>query len=59
VIVRPTTLDDHRWFRPVAQIFTRSALPWATLPTLLTYETEFEDVEPLAKAFATASIAPA
>jgi hypothetical protein len=26
-IVRPSTLDDARWFRPVAQIFVRSALP--------------------------------
>ena len=32
VVVRPSTLDDRNWVRPVAQIFTRSAHGWALLP---------------------------
>jgi membrane protein len=52
VIVRPSTLTDHRWLRPVAEIFTRSALPWALLKLPLSFETEFEDTEPLEAAFA-------
>jgi hypothetical protein len=51
VIVRPMSLDEHAWFRPVAQIFTRSALPWASMPTLLSYESEFEDPAPLLAAY--------
>ena len=53
-IVRPSALRDHRWFRPVAQIFTRSALPWALMPVAISYEAEFTDPEPLAKIFAAA-----
>ncbi len=56
VIVRPTTLDDHRWFRPIAQIFTRSALPWALMPLPHTYTEEFVDTGPLRKSFAAAGM---
>ena len=56
--VRPTTLADHAWVRPVAQIFTRSALPWALMPTLLSYEAEFPDPGPLRLAFAVSGIRP-
>jgi hypothetical protein len=55
-IVRPGSLKDHRWFRPVAQIFTRSALPWALLAVPLNYETEFKDTAPLAKVFEAAAV---
>jgi hypothetical protein len=58
-IVRPTTLDDHAWVRPVGQIFTRSALPWALMPVQFSYETEFEDPSPLQRAFAIGGIRPA
>ena len=57
-IVRPITLDDHGWVRPVAQIFTRSALPWALMPVQFTYETEFKDTTPLEQAFALGGIRP-
>lgn len=43
VILRPMTLGSHEWYLPVAQIFTRSALPWTTMPVLLSYEEEFDD----------------
>ena len=58
VIVRPSTLDEHAWFRPVAQIFTRSALPWAPLAVPLSYETEFEDTAPLEAVHRDAVIGP-
>ena len=32
VIVRPGTLDDTSWLRPVAHIWTRSAQPWIEFP---------------------------
>ena len=31
-IVRPGTLDDPSWLRPVAHIWTRSAQPWVQFP---------------------------
>ena len=58
-IVRPSTLHDHGWVRPIAQIFTRSALPWARLPVQFSYETEFDDPEPIQHAFAISGIRPA
>ncbi len=57
-IVRPITLDHHAWVRPVAQIFTRSALPWALMPVQFSYATEFEDPSPLEQAFAIGGIRP-
>ena len=50
-IVRPTTLNDHRWITPVAQIYTRSALPWALLAVPFSFETEVTDPAPLRQAF--------
>jgi hypothetical protein len=52
VIVRPSTLTEHSWFRPIAQIFTRSALPWALMPLPHTYHEEFVDTAPLRRSFA-------
>lgn len=43
VVVRPSTLDDTDWIRPVAQIFVRSAMPWAKLDVPHSYEKEFDD----------------
>lgn len=59
VIVRPSSLDDSDWVRPIAEIFTRSALPWARLATAFSYETEFEDPSPIVAAFNTSDIRPA
>jgi hypothetical protein len=44
LVLRPTTLVDHHGFRPVAEIFTRSALPWARLSTPFSFETDFENI---------------
>ena len=40
VNVRPGTLDDTKWVAPVAQIWVRSAQPWALVPGLTQYETD-------------------
>ena len=58
MVVRPSTLDDHRWVTPIAQIFTRSALPWARMPLQFSYETEFEDASVLVEAFALGGVHP-
>lgn len=61
VIARPMQLDEHRWFRPVAQIFTRSGLPFAQMSTALTWESEFEnaeDIEAMKSAFAASGMKP-
>ena len=58
VIVRPMTLHDHSWYRPVAEIFTRSALPWARMAVLLSYEVEFSDAKPLVAAYKSGGIGP-
>jgi hypothetical protein len=36
--VRPGTLDGGSWVKPVAQIWTRSAQPWAPIPGVPEYE---------------------
>lgn len=58
VIVRPSTLDRSDWIRPFAEIFTRSAYPWARLATAFSYDTEFEDPAPIVAAFKTSDIRP-
>ena len=58
VIVRAMTLDERGWVRPVAQIFTRSALPWALMPAQFSFATEFEDTAPMEQAFAVGGIRP-
>jgi hypothetical protein len=57
-VVRPITLDEHRWVRPVAQIYTRSALPWALMPVQFSFDEEFSDPKPLHDAFALGGIRP-
>lgn len=59
VVVRPSSLDSPAWARPIAEIFTRSALPWARMPTAFSYETEFEDPSQIVEAFKTSNIRPA
>ena len=58
VILRPMTLDDRSWVRPITQIYTKSALPWALMPVQFSYAEEFDDPAPLTKAFAIGGIRP-
>ncbi len=32
VVVRPGTLDDTTWLRPIGHIWTQSAQPWVSIP---------------------------
>jgi len=44
VTIRPGTLDDTSWLRPVAHIWTRSAQPWVAIPDdALNFATQPDD----------------
>lgn len=54
VNVRPTMFDDHAWFSPFMETFTKARLPWAVTGAVHSFE-EFppmEAYEGLMKAFA-------
>jgi hypothetical protein len=51
VVVRPSTLDDTDWVKPVAQIFVRSALSWAMLDVPHSFEKEFDDPSEIVATF--------
>lgn len=38
VNVRPTLLEDTRWFRPFLETMTREALPWVSTPAVRRYD---------------------
>ena len=44
VNVRPTLLDDHAWFSPFMETFTKAKLPWAATGAVESFE-EFPPVE--------------
>ena len=56
VVVRPSTLDDADWVKPVAQIFVRSAMPWAKLVVPHSYEKEFDDPAEIVATFRSSGI---
>lgn len=56
VVVRPSTLDEADWVEPVAQIFVRSAMPWAKLDVAHSYETEFDDPTEIVVTFRSSGI---
>ncbi len=48
-VLRPGTLDDTSWLKPVAHIWTRSAQPWFRFaPGVTTYDTQPPDTLELA-----------
>jgi hypothetical protein len=50
--LRPGTLDDTSWLRPVGHIWTRSAQPWVRIPEdTLHYEGQPADMMPLIDAW--------
>ena len=54
VNVRPTMFDDHAWFAPFMETYTKTKLPWATTGARHSFE-EFaplESYEGLMKEFA-------
>ena len=59
VNVRPTMFDEHAWFTPFMESFTRTKLPWASTGALHSFE-EFPPMdayEGLMKAYAEAHAA--
>ena len=44
VNVRPTMLDDHAWFSPFLETFTKTKLPWAVTGAVRSFE-EFPPIE--------------
>jgi hypothetical protein len=43
VNLRATMLDDHGWFVPFVEVWTREMLPWAATPAAHRFETDPED----------------
>jgi hypothetical protein len=54
VNIRPSMLDEHGWFAPFIEVWTRDKLPWACTPATHSFETEpaFEDYPALIGEFA-------
>jgi hypothetical protein len=54
VNLRPTMLDDPKWFSPFIETYTTEKLPWAATPAVHSYETfpPFEAYEGLVREFA-------
>jgi hypothetical protein len=54
VNVRPTMLDDAKWFVPFLESYTSEKLPWVSTPAVHSFETfpKFDEYEPLLKEFA-------
>ena len=54
VNLRASMLDDHSWFEPFAEFWTREKLPWVKTPAQYSYEALPEESawESLMKAFA-------
>lgn len=60
VNLRPTMLDDHRWFAPFAEFFTGEKLPWAETGARHSFEAvpEMAAFEPLMSDYAAAGARP-
>jgi hypothetical protein len=54
VNLRPTMLDDSRWFTPFIETWTSEKLPWASTPAVHSFERlpAMNEYEGLAKAYA-------
>jgi hypothetical protein len=40
VNLRPSMLDDHSWFVPYIEVWTREKLPWASTPAVRSYASQ-------------------
>ena len=60
VNLRPSALDDHRWFAPFVELWTREKLAWAATGAKHSYETspEMAEFETLMKAYAAEGARP-
>jgi hypothetical protein len=54
VNLRPSVLDDHRWFVPFIEVWIQERLPWASTPAVHSFATQppFEDYAKLIEEFA-------
>ena len=61
VNLRPSTLDDHGWFVPFVEVWTREKLAWASTPAVHSFPTQpaFEQYAGLVEAFAREGARPA
>lgn len=61
VNLRPSVLDDHGWFTPFIEVWTREKLPWAATPAALSFATEPDhaDYDRLIAEFAAQGARPA
>jgi hypothetical protein len=52
VNIKPGTLDDTRWLKPVGHLWTRSAQPWILIPEgAVVFEAQPSDFSPLYEAW--------
>ena len=60
VNLRPSLLDDHGWFVPFAEFWTREKLPWASTPARHSFDgvPGLDGFEPLVKAYAAEGARP-
>ena len=60
VNLRPSTLDDHRWFEPFIEFWTSEKLSWAATSARHSYETtpEMAEFETLMQAYAAEGTRP-
>jgi hypothetical protein len=50
--IKPGTLDDTQWLKPVAHVWTGSAQPWVTIPNdMLTFSAQPPSHDPLVAAY--------
>jgi hypothetical protein len=54
VNLRPSMLDDHGWFVPLIEVWTREKLPWAATPARHSFATqpELHEYAPFVEEFA-------
>lgn len=58
--LRTSVLDDHGWFSPFVEFWTKEKLPWATTPAVHSYasEPEFAEFSTLIEDFAARGARP-
>ena len=61
VVLRPSMLDEHGWFEPFAEFWTREKLPWARTSARHSFEASIEPeaFAPLLADFAEDGVRPA
>ena len=61
VNLRPSMLDEHAWFVPFIEVWTREKLPWVSTPAVKSFATQpkFEDYTALLADFAHRGARPA